>query len=77
MTENNYSYEVKRCPFCGCENVVTVTAAGVELEYEPKSYVAMCCSFHHGGCGATGGFRPDRELAVLAWNGRYKTKETR
>ena len=33
-------------------------------------YIAVICSFSNGGCGASSGWYPTREKAIMAWNRR-------
>lgn len=63
------------CPFCGETDCVGVfredeiTEELKEVSSAPWGW-AVCCDAQHGGCGATSGYKPNKERAVAAWNWR-------
>lgn len=74
---------VKRCPFCGRHDTLTLTTAQELAEqdsdhdgefWEHSDSWAVICDASRpngpGGCGASGGFFPSEDEAVAAWNRR-------
>lgn len=64
--------ELRRCPFCGNENLVVLEESTDSEIYENIINYAVCCDFHRGGCGATSGYRISEEEAIEAWNKRAR-----
>ena len=67
--------EIKNCPFCGSNHIIIrgCNAQCTEMkdcEICNNSSFAVCCDFSNGGCGAEGGYRDTKELAIEAWNRR-------
>ena len=74
------SEPLKKCPFCGGENVEFDTCKGLEdcpdfTECINPSYHAVVCNVNKGGCGASSGFYPTKEEAAEKWNRRVGGKE--
>lgn len=75
------------CPFCGKLETVKLTDSSeyhmidceCQQDYDAendRSYAVVCDASKPkgpGGCGASGGFAPTRELAVERWNLRSAT----
>lgn len=67
--------ELKPCPFCG-QTKYLVVGTDEELntcvEGTIPGFYTVCCSAAEGkgGCGATSGFKKDREEAIELWNKR-------
>ena len=72
--------KLKPCPFCGGEKLIITSC--VELE-EGNNFAecgcmpnyTVCCDYKQGGCGATSGYRPNKEEAIEAWNIRAGEQE--
>ena len=73
--------EIRRCPFCGGENLFVGTEADIKCLTESDreifeeadldcSFYAVCCDYQQGGCGTVGGFRKTEEEAIELWNRR-------
>ena len=61
--------ELKRCPFCGA------TAPTVHISRErdePKMIwqYQVVCNYNLGGCGASGCFDEEPNVAIESWNRR-------
>jgi hypothetical protein len=63
--------EPKTCPHCQSDKFLCVSSHS-EIESDnddaDNDEFAVLCNHIHGGCGATGGFRPNEKDAILAWN---------
>jgi hypothetical protein len=65
------------CPFCGkVEALVHWNDSfdGMELQelLDIGCRIAICCSMHYGGCGATSGYRDTVEEVGTLWNTRVE-----
>lgn len=63
--------ELLPCPFCGSTNVI------LRSQYEITGYgstnqYAVCCDATQGGCGVTGGYSINENIAINKWNRRSK-----
>ena len=72
--------KLKPCPFCGGNNIVIESCAGLEEcenfeECCNPGYFAAVCDYNNGGCGASGGYRKGKEKAIEAWNRRVNQNE--
>ena len=72
-------FAFRSCPFCGSDKAPRFwTTAdlheGCNFDDGGEAYhaVVCCAAKPHGpgGCGASGGFQPTRELAAQVWNRR-------
>lgn len=69
--------ELKPCPFCGeTDTLVAINfnemygyEKGEDAYHQDPRYTIVC-SRMRGGCGATGGYKKDAELAIENWNTR-------
>ena len=53
---------LRKCPFCGTEDVFLVKELAIDLEY---AYQVQC-----GDCGCCLPWEPAKDLAVSRWNTR-------
>ena len=74
--------ELLPCPFCGHTTApaFSTIAATEECnhfeECEDCTILCIVCTFDKGGCGATSGYRADKQKTIDAWNTREKQEET-
>jgi Lar family restriction alleviation protein len=70
IDDDNKSYPLLRCPFCGTESAEMITQE--ELWGYPMNATrfTVCCSRERGGCGATCGFHETKAHAATRWNTR-------
>ncbi len=70
------------CPYCGADalgGVVKITNAMdehtecCEVQANMVECFAIVCCFNLGGCGASGGYDPDKSIAIERWNLRATT----
>jgi uncharacterized protein (DUF736 family) len=71
------------CPFCGDDKSIRVwdgASARLDGNTDPSGDQAACrvvvCDMTSEGCGATGGYRPTEEQAVVAWNTRVSMEKS-
>lgn len=68
--------KIKACPFCGnatAPRFSTIKATNECNRFEECddcTVLCIVCSFDKGGCGATSGYRADRQKTIDAWNRR-------
>lgn len=62
------SKSLKKCPFCGGEEPVTVIIRKGKDGWRDR--YAVLCDYDYGGCGAESGWYHYEEEAIEAWNRR-------
>lgn len=65
---------LKPCPFCGFEPMVTTDEEIDGNEDKREGNYCVNCNVREGGCGATGGFSGDRDVAIAKWNRRLSER---
>ena len=72
--------KLKPCPFCGSEKIIITDCRELKqcnnfAECGCMPNYTVCCDFRQGGCGATSGYRLNKEEAIEAWNKRAGEQE--
>ena len=70
-SEEQKSYLLQRCPFCGMD-VATIwsTTDRDGEEHDDVVQFTVVCDFQRNGCGANCGWHHDAAKAVSRWNTR-------
>ena len=68
--EQERDERLKPCPFCGSETAPFVGQHFNEVRRQYDFQWQVVCNFNNGGCGGSGGVRPDEGAAIAAWNRR-------
>jgi len=71
VDDDNRTYQIQRCPFCGVDKAEVISHAEM---YDDNSLsvdrFTVVCNIYNGGCGATCGFHESKQKAVTRWNTR-------